>query len=723
MAARSLGTLTLDLVTRLGGFEAGMDKAARSSGKLSKQWKKDLETVKRTSLAASAAVVAGVTAIAVSTVNASKEITRLSQVSGTTTREFQRYAAGAKFLRIEQEKLADIFKDTGDKVGDFLQTGGGPLADFFDNIAPQIGVTAEQFRNLSGPQALELYVSSLEKANLSQSEMTFFMEAIASDATALLPLLKNNASGFRQFGDEAEKAGAILSDQVISSAEELQTVMFLLDQGSQGFKNQLSAGLLPVLSDLAIQFSDVATNTTIAADAGEVLGSILKGLTSAGIGAFAAFDLAGRSIGALAAAVDAADINLADAISPIGIARKMIKNFGDVKAALDIGIEDIDERSQEYGEIINSIFAAGEEGGESQSGRVKELTKLLMEARQSFGGYSGAVVADFKEIEKGYIKQIELIGRLTEADKLRFEIEQGELKGANKEQKERLLGLANELEAVRALSEMQQNDASGIFGGAFSELANLESVETAIEESYQHRLDMLDKFRTEQSEKTAEWNEREEQLHREHQDRLQSIESARRMAQITAAESVFSDLAGIVKEFASEESSAYKALFAAQQAVLIAQTIMNAEAAAVAALAAPPVGLGPVAGATYGAVIRGIGYASAGIIAGQTIAGMAHDGIDSVPQTGTWLLEKGERVTTADTSARLDRTLDNIETKGMAPDWDIVVNNNAPDSRATARVDDKKRIVEIMIEQISNQSSPVRNALHSTSNVAPRGTR
>jgi lambda family phage tail tape measure protein len=55
--------------------------------------------------------------------------------------------------------------------------------------------------------------------------------------------------------------------------------------------------------------------------------------------------------------------------------------------------------------------------------------------------------------------------------------------------------------------------------------------------------------------------------------------------------------------------------------------------------------------------------ATAGILAttavaeGVALAGMAHDGIDSVPQDGTWLLQKGERVTTAQTSAKLDKTL------------------------------------------------------------------
>jgi lambda family phage tail tape measure protein len=48
------------------------------------------------------------------------------------------------------------------------------------------------------------------------------------------------------------------------------------------------------------------------------------------------------------------------------------------------------------------------------------------------------------------------------------------------------------------------------------------------------------------------------------------------------------------------------------------------------------------------------------IAEGVALAGMAHDGIDSVPQTGTWLLQKGERVTTAQTSAKLDKTLNDI---------------------------------------------------------------
>lgn len=54
-------------------------------------------------------------------------------------------------------------------------------------------------------------------------------------------------------------------------------------------------------------------------------------------------------------------------------------------------------------------------------------------------------------------------------------------------------------------------------------------------------------------------------------------------------------------------------------------------------------------------------------VSAASLMGMAHDGIDSVPATGTWLLEKGERVTTAETSKKLDKTLDQIKGGGSAP--------------------------------------------------------
>jgi hypothetical protein len=88
-----------------------------------------------------------------------------------------------------------------------------------------VGVTADQFARLGGPEALQLYVTSLEKAGVTQAEMTFYLEAMASDLTMLLPLLRNGGAEMRALGDEAQRAGRILSEDAIDGAVELNREM------------------------------------------------------------------------------------------------------------------------------------------------------------------------------------------------------------------------------------------------------------------------------------------------------------------------------------------------------------------------------------------------------------------------------------------------------------------------------------------------------------------
>jgi lambda family phage tail tape measure protein len=83
---------------------------------------------------------------------------------------------------------------------------------------------------------------------------------------------------------------------------------------------------------------------------------------------------------------------------------------------------------------------------------------------------------------------------------------------------------------------------------------------------------------------------------------------------------------------------------------------------AIAAAYAPAAALASLASFGSNSIPAAAAILSTTAIAeGVALAGMAHDGIDSVPQTGTWLLQKGERVTTAQTSAKLDKTLNDIK--------------------------------------------------------------
>lgn len=105
-------------------------------------------------------------------------------------------------------------------------------------------------------------------------------------------------------------------------------------------------------------------------------------------------------------------------------------------------------------------------------------------------------------------------------------------------------------------------------------------------------------------------------------------------------------------------------------------TTASTSAATETAAAWAPAAAAASIGSFGGAAVAGIAAMGAGMVAATALFGMAHDGIDSVPQTGTWLLQKGERVTTASTSAKLDATLDRVSNQsgGNMPGSNIVIN-------------------------------------------------
>lgn len=259
MAGRSLGTLTLDLVAKVGGFTEGLSKAERSSGKWRKKTEKDLKDVGKAFAAMGVAAASGLVYITQDLARSSRELRTFADLSNSSTQQFQRLAFGASRYQVEQEKVADILKDTNDRIGDFLQTGGGPMADFFENIAPLVGVTAEEMAKLSGPDALQLYVSSLEAANLSQSEMVFYMEAIAGDSAKLLPLLRDNGKEMRALGDEAERTGNVLSDIDIENLDKVSRSVEELSAQFTGVKNEVALAALPAVNDLIDVLSDPET--------------------------------------------------------------------------------------------------------------------------------------------------------------------------------------------------------------------------------------------------------------------------------------------------------------------------------------------------------------------------------------------------------------------------------------------------------------------------------
>lgn len=289
MATASLGRLTLDLVARTASFSEPLSKAerqARNSGKgIAESMDVASIAVKGLSLAVGGLSVAGIVAYSEKVINAGNDIQRFSKLANASVSQFQYYAKGAETAGISLESFADKMKDMQDRIGDFQQTNGGPLADFFTNIAPRIGVTIQQFQKLSGPEALQLFYNSLEKAGASANDMKFYMEQIISDSSLLIPLLEKNGQGFKFWGDAAKNAGAIMSDDMVKSLAEAKVNLQLLDLQWQGLQATLINDAIPVIEAIAENWDKVEAGATALA-------------TVVGVRLAAAFGIAGAQAAA-----------------------------------------------------------------------------------------------------------------------------------------------------------------------------------------------------------------------------------------------------------------------------------------------------------------------------------------------------------------------------------------------------------------------------------------
>ena len=199
-------------------------------------------------------------------------------------------------------------------------------------------------------------------------------------------------------------------------------------------------------------------------------------------------------------------------------------------------------------------------------------------------------------------------------------------------------------------------------GGPTGELLKIDKAEKDLEKWHAKQLEKLEEFRKSRADLNATWDEQEQALNKQHQDRLLEIEQARQIAQSAAAEQSFGNMASAAKVFFGENSKLYLGAFALEKAYALNKARLNAPKAysdAYAAVIGVPF-VGPVLAPAAGLAAAADMMLQASKVGSISMTGMAHDGIDSIPQTGTWLLEKGERVTTAGTSAKLDATLEEI---------------------------------------------------------------
>jgi len=483
MAGKSLGTLTLDLVAKVGGFVSGMDKAERASQQWAKQVQKDAaETTKAFASIGSATVaLAGAVGVAgfqllKSTSKQIAETDRWAKSLNISTQELLSWQFAAEKAGVSGDQMADIFKDIGDKIGDAVLNKSGEAVDALNAL----GLSAEKLSKVSPDKQLLAIGESLGKIS-TNAEKTTVLESLGNDLSKLLPLFDNNNEKLKQFLSLAKDFGVAPDPASIDDLVKVNQIFEDIEAQVRGLKLEISAGLAKVdlspLTDSLDQLRKVLTDpkvlqgiTNLVSEVAELTGWLVKSAAAAGQLAAST----GNRIAAIGGNIDRK--NLDQVKERIEWLQKNIDagNFPETESIIGSVLDSNTTLANAKKELEDLIKLKGQLVAGSPA-------KLPIQPATVGGGYAldkdetnGKTKPDsnlkklessFKSMETSYLRQISLIDttgkkstEVTEQQKLQFDIADGKLAGLNETQKTRLEQLATEVDRLNSVRKANEEN-------------------------------------------------------------------------------------------------------------------------------------------------------------------------------------------------------------------------------------------------------------------------
>ncbi|HHI1741208.1 TPA: phage tail tape measure protein [Klebsiella pneumoniae] len=762
MAGKSLGTLTIDLIAKVGGFVQGMDKAERASQKWRDQVKKDAKEISTSIIAigaaaATAAVGIGAAGLAIvkNTAQQVTEADRWAKSLKMSTQDLLSWQYAAEQAGLTGDNIADIFKDINDKVGDAVLNKSGEAAQALDTL----GLSAQKLAQQSPDKQLLAISSALQKIP-TQAGKTNILESLGNDLSKMLPLFDNNNEKLKQFLQLSKDFGVAPPQEDIDNLVKVNQFFQDIETSARGLKMEIASGLAKVdlspLQDGLDSIHDVFTDPAILQGLSDLVGEAISlagvvGRIAGGLGAIASYT---RSrVGAVSGNYDSADEK--DIEQRIEFLNKRGNQSKEQKDELDflnkrlqflraikssLTPEEVEKGANGLTSLLSDMGIQPPKGDDYKLGKGESNQKVTTKSNPTENAFKSRLL----DLQK-QAALIETTGKktaeVTELEKVNFDITSGNLKKLSEAQKNQLRDAAKFLDSKKEELRLNQENAkvaeyvSGLerqnklikqgydseFIGRYSgdrERSRMQERNSIQQEYEGSRDDLLKQYQSGDISKSlydAETEALQYALNKrleiqndyyKQQDELQNDYSAGLISgfatQATAAMDLYSTMQQVgAQTFSSmtdmiiawaETGKLNAQDFAATfiQSVGAAMLQYAAAQVAMAALNAFTQWLGvPYVGPAVAPAQAIAAAAAAGVFMtaiGSALHGQAHDGIDSVPETGTWLLQKGERVTTAKTSAKLDATLDRVAKQSTggatyAPSMSFYVNGDPSDTQ------------------------------------------
>ncbi|WP_029822205.1 hypothetical protein [Vibrio parahaemolyticus] len=634
-----------------------------------------------------------------------REIERQATVAQVSVQRIQELSYASEQYSIAGDKMADILKDVNDKLGDYAATGGGEFKDFFEQIAPKVGLTVSELQRMAGPEALIAIKEAMDQANVPMKQQIFYLESIANDASALMPLLENKGERLYELTRHYKDLNVAMSKYDIQQFKQMdQQISDMEMQMSRAFGNlsrQVTYSLLPAMDDVNTFVSNMTKGVRDYTSQIEAFG-----MATATLNVFSGTSMREKHREIFGEMIElqeelkeyeGVDVNKLPSINPFGQSRNewfnLQRDLGmkrdELKELNDKIVEQQKRWSSNFDYTPPSSKPANDDVDDSYSSdsESKKLERLQAAGAARLSTLDNQYASEREKLKLSHEQRLEDIENLKLSEQ---EIEQRGF---------------DSLAAIKAEYKEREKEFYD---------TELDDFERKQDEAIQREIDA---YIAKEDAKTKA----AERASKQRADTEKRIEQSVLSMKFGLASQGLS----LIEQTAKQGSFIQKAAFAAQKAMAAAQVYMQGEVAATAALAPPPIGLGPIAGVGQAMVIRTLAAASAGLIMGQAVAGMAHNGIEEVPMfagrsESNWTLKAGERVYTNESARRIDQMYratmamyrqpfaandptmayqNRMAANGngaSAQPWTIIIHEAEPGTHA--EIDDENKVLNIMMK-------------------------
>ncbi|MBW5800057.1 hypothetical protein [Halomonas elongata] len=686
MSTRSLGQLTLDLVTRTGGFTGPLDRASRHTKKTMKDISSSVKTATAAITASTVAVAAAGAGLYAYTKSGMDNIdtqVKLARQVDATIGELRGVTRAAEDAGVAQGRLEGSLLSYNKRLGDTIR-GTGEAKKAYEAL----GIEASELAEMPLPDQLALISDRINQLDTTAAR-TSIADKLMSGGRETVKLFESGSDAIHDAVQEIEDYGRaidMIDASVIEAANDALDRTTLVTDSA---RDALAVELAPVILEVTDRFNEASRE---AGGLGEYVSS--------------AVDTSVDALGALLdsyhelvvfnqrVVVGTNDMDLAFA----NFSKNAWEWLGDlhdlsykwvnllIRGMNYVSDADIPEIKYEGSDLEERHKRRVQEARGDRNLAQMELNHLLDESSPS--EYLEELLADAEKRRQeiaanAYRDQFKPLDQwfLTESDIPRLGTgDDDEDSGSGSDSKAAREAAKAEREAAREAERQRR-----AYRGLLDELYPLKTSQR----EFREEMELLDLAA--QAGEVDDLSDAQQKL-RDSYLSSQSVAEAYGAANVAALE----DSRDAAEEFGMTFSSSLEDAIVKGQSL---QDMISGLSEDLLRLSTRKLVTEPLAGAISSGITGIIGGSSvpggftSQIDTGAAFIGQAHGGWDSVPETGTYYLKKGERVTTSETSDKLDRTLDRVNASQQSAgsvDVDVHIHNEGGGQMEVSRTEQRR---------------------------------